>query len=85
MRPKASGLAQHGGPPGWLEESDPAGVISYVMDGTYRLPFPYRTGCQTGAAQLRSDGISSCCYIENVQNHPSWAISRKEGMHGLVS
>jgi hypothetical protein len=24
MRPKARGLAQHGGPPGWLEESDPA-------------------------------------------------------------
>jgi hypothetical protein len=25
MRPKARGLAQHGGPPGWLEEIDPAG------------------------------------------------------------
>ncbi len=25
--------------------SDPAGVILYVMDGPYRLPFPYRTGC----------------------------------------
>ncbi len=24
MRPKARGLVQHGGPPGWLEESDPA-------------------------------------------------------------
>jgi hypothetical protein len=36
MRPKAIGLAQHGGPPGWLEESDPAGVILYVME--YRLP-----------------------------------------------
>ncbi len=23
------GLTQHGGPPGWLEESDPAGVILY--------------------------------------------------------
>ncbi len=23
MRPNAIGLAQHGGPPGWLEESDP--------------------------------------------------------------
>ncbi len=38
-------LAQHGGPPGWLEESGPAGVFLYVMDGPYRLPFPYRTGC----------------------------------------
>jgi hypothetical protein len=34
MRPKARGLAHHGGPPGWLEESDPAGVILYVMDGS---------------------------------------------------
>jgi hypothetical protein len=51
MRPKARGLAQHGGPPGRLEESDPAGVILYVMDG--------RTAClfHTGAAQLRADGI----------------------------
>jgi hypothetical protein len=72
VRPKARGLAQHGGPPGWLEESEPAGVIFYVMDGPYRLPFPYCTGCpQTGAAQLRADGISSCCYIVNVHNHPS--------------
>jgi hypothetical protein len=39
MRPKARGLAQHGGPPGWLEESDPAGVILYVMDGPHRLAF----------------------------------------------
>jgi hypothetical protein len=28
---------------GWLEERDPAGVILYVMDGPYRLPFMYRT------------------------------------------
>jgi hypothetical protein len=32
MRPKARRLAQHGGPPGWLEESDPAGVILHVRD-----------------------------------------------------
>ncbi len=38
MRPKARGRAQHGGPPGWLEENDPAGVILYVMDEPYRLP-----------------------------------------------
>jgi hypothetical protein len=29
----------------WLEESDPAGVILYEMDGPYRLSFPYRTVC----------------------------------------
>jgi len=27
MGPKSRGLAQHGGPPGWLEESDQAGGI----------------------------------------------------------
>jgi hypothetical protein len=48
VRPKARRLAQHGGPPGWLEECDPAGVILYVMDCMavpsafsvpYRLPW----------------------------------------------
>jgi hypothetical protein len=29
----------------WLEESDPAGVILYMMDGLYRLHFPYITCC----------------------------------------
>ncbi len=38
--PKARGLAQHGSTPGWLDESDLAGVILYVLDGTYHLPFP---------------------------------------------
>jgi hypothetical protein len=44
MWPNARGLAQPGGPPGWLEESVPAGVTLYVMDVPYRLSFsiPYR-------------------------------------------
>jgi hypothetical protein len=54
MRPKARGLAQHGGLPGWLEESDPAGVIFYVIDGPYRLSFPYRTGCPDRSCPLPS-------------------------------
>ncbi len=33
MRPKARGLTHHGGRPGRLEESDPAGANLYVMDG----------------------------------------------------
>jgi hypothetical protein len=45
MRPKARGLAQHGGPPGWLEERNSVDEILYMMDGPFRLPFPYRTGC----------------------------------------
>ncbi len=42
MRPKARVLAQHGGPPGWLEA---AGVILHVMDGPYPPAFcvPYRS------------------------------------------
>jgi len=45
-----------------------------VKDGPYRLPFLYRIlVALTGAAQLRAEGISSCCYIVNVPNHPSWA------------
>jgi hypothetical protein len=27
VRPKARGLAQHGGPPGWQQESDPACMV----------------------------------------------------------
>jgi hypothetical protein len=33
----ARGLAQHGGPPGWLEESDPAGC-DFVCDGRSMPP-----------------------------------------------
>jgi hypothetical protein len=67
-RPKARGLAQHNGPPGWLEEVDPASVIFYV----YRLSFPYHTGCpDKNCPAARADRSSSCCYI---------IMSRKEGM-----
>jgi hypothetical protein len=80
------GLAQHGGPPGWLEESDSAGVILYMVDGLYCLPFPYGyPAALTGAAQLWADGISSCCYIVYVHNHPPWTTSRNtEGMAGTL-
>jgi hypothetical protein len=44
MSPKARGVAQHGGPPTCREESDPAGVILYMMDRPYLLPFPYHSG-----------------------------------------
>jgi hypothetical protein len=66
MRPKARGLVQHGGPSAGLRDIDPAGVILYVMDRPYRLPFHYCPGCPTGAARMQADGISSCCYIVNV-------------------
>jgi hypothetical protein len=37
MRPKARGLTQHGGPPGWLEESDPEGC-DFVLGGWSKPP-----------------------------------------------
>ncbi len=45
MRPKARVLAQYGGRLAGWRRLTRAGVILYVMDGLYRLPFPYRTGC----------------------------------------
>ncbi len=56
------GLAQHGGLPGWLEESDPAGVILNVMDVLIACLFCTVPVALTVAAQLGSDGISRCCY-----------------------
>ncbi len=37
MRTKARGLTPHGGPPGWLEESDPA-ECEFVSDGRSMSP-----------------------------------------------
>jgi hypothetical protein len=37
MGPKARGLAQHGGPPGWLEDSDLEGC-DLVRDGRSMPP-----------------------------------------------
>ncbi len=65
MRPIARGQAQHGGPPGWLE--DRVCVILYVKDGPCRLP------CRTVAAAAQ---LSSCCYKVNV---PSWLKSWMAG------
>ncbi len=45
MRPKARGLALHGGSPGWLEESDPAGC-DFVRDGRSMPPaLTHHTTC----------------------------------------
>jgi hypothetical protein len=80
MRPRARGLAQHGGPPGWLEESDPAGSILYVMDGPYHLPFCAVPVALTGAAQLRAYGI----YIVNECTQPSVMSYVTQGRLGMV-
>ncbi len=70
MRLKARWLAQHGGPPGWLEESDPAGC-DFARDGRYMLPaLTDHTTCPGSGADL----------LPNVHKTPPWSTSRKEGM-----
>ncbi len=66
MSLKTSGLVQHGGSPGWLEESDPAGC-DFCTDGRTACLFRTVPMALKGAAKLRTDGISSWCYKVNVQ------------------
>jgi hypothetical protein len=56
--------------------------VSFCTWWTGRTACLFRTVpiAMTGAAQLRADAFSSCCYIINVHNHPSWATPRKESM-----
>jgi hypothetical protein len=77
-RPKARGLAQHGGPPGWLEDSDPGGVILNVMEWPYRLTFPYRTGCPDRCPAASWWNFQLVLFSKCTQ--PSWAMSRKKGL-----
>jgi hypothetical protein len=61
MRPKARELAQHGGPPGWQEESDPAGC-DFVRDGRSIPPaFTDHATCPGSGADL----------VRNVHKTPS--------------
>jgi hypothetical protein len=54
-------MTQHGGPPGWLEESDPAGKICVVMDCPVSMPLLLTdsTACPAGLKLL------SCELLEN--------------------
>ncbi len=73
MRPKARGLAQHGGLPVWLEESNPAGVILYAMDG--------RTACQElSSCELMEFQLM----IHSKCTQPSAMSYVTRGSHGLV-
>ncbi len=79
MISKAWVLAQHGGPHGWLQEIDPAGC-DFVRDGWSMPPgLPYCTVCPGRGCPGASWWHSSCCYIVNVHNHPSWLQSRLAG------
>ncbi len=61
MRPKVRGLAQHGGPTGWLNESDPSGC-DFVRDGPSMPPV------------LKDHPGLGCLYTKlNVHKTPSWA------------
>ncbi len=84
MRPKAiEGWPNMAAPPGWLEESDPAGVILYVVDGPYPLPFPCRTGCPDRNCQAASWwNFQLLLYCKCTQLSVSSYVT--QGRHGLV-
>ncbi len=84
MRPKARGLAQHGGPPAWLAGRRVARQVWFCTWWTGRTVCLFRTVpvALTGAAQLRADGISSCCYIVKKWTQPSAMSYVMQGRHG---
>jgi hypothetical protein len=67
---RAGVLAQHGGPPGWLEESDSAGC-DFIPDG--RSMSPALTNHTTGLGLIYTK-----CTQNTVMSYV-W-----QGMHGLV-
>jgi hypothetical protein len=71
MRPKAGGLAQHGGPPVWLEESDPAGVI---FGTRWR-------GCTACLFQLL---LYSKCTQVTQPSVMSYVTQGRHGLHGTL-
>ncbi len=84
MRPNARKLAQHGGPPSYLEESEPAEWDCVVMDGPKPPSLTDRTAC-TGLELLSCELLANPAAVAdvlvlNLQKTPSWALSRKEGM-----
>ncbi len=95
--PKARGLAQHSGPPCWLEDSDPVGVILYVIDGPYRLPFPSRVILYvidgpyrlpfpycTGSPDKSCPAASWWNFQQLLHNQTTWVLSTSHKRHGRV-
>ncbi len=78
MRPKARGLAQHGGSLGWLEESDPT-----VMDGPFRLPLSvlYRLPWQE---LLSCELMGFPAFLKIINNKPSVMSCATQGRHWMV-
>jgi hypothetical protein len=65
MRPKARGLAQHGGPIGWLEENDPTGC-DFVFNGR-TTPLAPVLGCSA----------ASVCHCTNKKENQIFLIYRE--------
>ncbi len=82
MSTKARVLAQPGQPPGWLEESDPAGVNLYLMDGRTACHFRTVPVALTGAAQLRAENFQ--LLLNSKCTQPSVMSCVTQGRHGLV-
>jgi hypothetical protein len=70
MRPKARGLAEHGGLPGWLEESDSAGC-DFVHDGRSMPP-------------VLTDHCLGLIYYMYTKHHYELRHARKERPSTLV-
>ncbi len=70
MRPKTRGLAQHGTPPSWLEESEP-GWCDFCTWWTVNAT------CPDGPHHLPQSGSD---LLLNVHKISSWVTSRKESM-----
>ncbi len=65
MRAEARGLTQHGGPPGWLEESDP---VRDVHDGRFMPP---ALVCSCSAAILANRDAVADVLVLVAQKTPS--------------
>ncbi len=66
------GLALHGVLPSYARGEWPGRCDLYCDIQSVPLPCRIIPSALARAAQLRADGIFSCCYIVSVQNQPSW-------------
>ncbi len=80
MRPKAREMTQHGGPSGWLEESEPAGGDLCCNGRSMPPSLTDRTVCsgheQLSCELLANPAAVANVLVQNVHKKPS----RKEGM-----
>ncbi len=83
MRPKARGLAQHGGPPGWRGVTRQVWFCTWWTGRTIDLPFPYRTRCLYRSCPIaRWWNFQLLLYSKCTQ--PSVMSYAMQGRHDLV-